>query len=282
MTIAISGASGQLGRIAIESLKTRVDAKQIVALARDTARVADLGVAARTFDYTRPETMAAALDGVEVLALISSSDFENRVGQHENVITAAKAAGVGRVIYTSILKADQSPLMIAQDHKATEEILKASGLSYTMLRNPWYIENWTASLPIAVAQGAMIGATGGAMATPATRQDLGEALAAVAASKGHGNKVYELGADTPFTLHEMAAALSKAVGKTIPYNDLPQEAYADILASVGVPEGFAAMIADAEAGVPQGWLSAESGTLSRLIGRPTTSLEDAVTAALKG
>ena len=162
MTIAISGASGQLGRIAIESLKTRVDAKQIVALARDTARVADLGVAARTFDYTRPETMAAALDGVEVLALISSSDFENRVGQHENVITAAKAAGVGRVIYTSILKADQSPLMIAQDHKATEEILKASGLSYTMLRNPWYIENWTASLPIAVAQGAMIGATGGA------------------------------------------------------------------------------------------------------------------------
>ena len=112
--------------------------------------------------------------------------------------------------------------------------------------------------------------------------ELGEALAAVAASKGHDNKVYELGADTPFTLHQMAAALSKAVGKTIPYNDLPQEAYAGILASVGVPEGFAAMIADAEAGVPQGWLSAESGTLSRLIGRPTTSLEDAVTAALKG
>ena len=282
MTIAISGASGQLGRIAIENLKTRVDAEQIVALARDTAKVADLGVEARAFDYTRAENLAAALDGVDVLARISSSDFENRVGQHENVINAAKSAGVGRVIYTSILKADQSPLIIAQDHKATEEILKASGLGYTMLRNPWYVENWTASLPIAVEQGAMIGATGGAAATPATRQDLGEALAAVAASDGHENKTYELGADTPVTLHDMAAVLSRAAGKTIHYNDLPQETYAGILASLGIPEGFATVIADAEAGVPQGWLSDESGALSRLIGRPTTSLDDAVTTALKG
>ena len=282
MTIAISGASGQLGRIAIESLKTRVDAGTIVALARDPAKVADLQVEGRAFDYTRPETLAPALKGVDVLALISSSDFEDRVGQHKNVIEAAKSAGVGRIIYTSIVKADQSPLLIAQDHRETEGILVAAGIDYTILRNPWYIENWTASFPVAVEQGALIGATGGAPSTPATRQDLGEALAAVAAGDGHANKIYELGADTALSLHDMAAALSEAVGKTIPYNDLPKETCAEILTSVGLPESFAAVIADAESGVPQGWLSSDSGDLSRLIGRRTTSLEEAVVQALKG
>ncbi|MCI5112828.1 MAG: SDR family oxidoreductase [Marivita sp.] len=281
MTIAISGASGQLGRIAVQALKSHVDAGSIIALARDTAKVADLGVETRAFDYTKPETLQVALLGVDVLALVSSSDFADRVGQHENVITAAQAAGVGRIIYTSILKADQSPLLIARDHRKTEEILTNSGITYTILRNPWYFENWTASLPIAVEQGAMIGATGDGKTTPATRQDLGEALAAVAAGNGHDNMIYELGADTAITLNDMAAALSRHVGRAIPYNDLPKDSYAGILASVGLPEGFAAVIADAEAGIPEGWLSTDSGDLSRLIGRPTTTLDAAVAEALQ-
>lgn len=282
MTIAITGASGQLGRVAIETLKSSTDGSQILALTRDTAKVAELGVKARSFDYTKPDSLIPALMGVNVLALISSSEFENRVGQHENVINAAQAAGVDRIIYTSILKADKSPLFIAQDHRATEEILRTSGLSYTILRNAWYIENWTASLPMAVEQGALIGATGGASATPATRQDLGEALAAIALGSGHDNKIYELGADNAFTLHDMAAVVSTTVGKTITYNDLPQETYASILASFGLPESFAAAIADAEAGISKGWLSDESGTLSRLIKRPTTPLETAVANAFSG
>lgn len=281
MTFAVTGASGQLGRIAVQTLKTHINPDQIVALVRDPAKVADLGVEARAFDYTQPDHLAAALHGVEVLALVSSSEFENRVGQHENVINAAVSAGVRRVVYTSILKADRSPLMIAQDHRMTEDILIASGLDYTILRNPWYIENWTASLPIAVEQGAMIGATGEANVTPATRQDLGEALAAALAGEGHENRIYELGADAPFTLHDMAAALSDFVGKPIAYNDLPKDVYAGILTSVGLPEGFAAVIANAEAGAPDGWLSDESGQLSRLIGRPTTPMADAVAQAMQ-
>lgn len=280
MTIAITGATGQLGRIAIQALKSRVQTASIVGLARNPAKLADLAVEARAFDYTKPETLAAALDGIDVLALVSSSEFENRVGQHQNVINAAKAAGVGRIIYTSILKADQSPLLIAQDHKRTEDIIMASGLTYTILRNPWYVENWTVSLPMAVQHGAMIGATGGATTTAASRQDLGEALAAVAAQDGHENRIYELGADTAFGLDDMAAMLSKAVGKTITYTDLAQDAYAQTLTGFGLPAGFAAVIADAEAGSPQGWLSTDSGDLSRLIARPTTTLEQAVATAL--
>ena len=267
MTIAITGASGQLGRIAVEALKTHVDAGTIVALARQPEKVADLGVESRDFDYSKPDTLVPALDGVDVLVLISSSEFENRVGQHQNVIEAAKSTGVGRIVYTSILKADQSPLMIAQDHRATEAVIKAAGVAYTIMRNPWYIENWTASLPLAVEHGAIIGATSGASTTAATRRDLGEALAAVAAQGGHENRIYELGADRGFSLHDMAAVLSRVAGKSIAYNDLPAEAYAQALTDFGIPAGFSAVIADAEAGIPQGWLSTDSGDLSRLIGQ---------------
>jgi len=186
------------------------------------------------------------------------------VGQHSNVINAAKEAGVERLIYTSILKADTSPLLIAPDHKATEAIIKESGLTYTMLRNSWYTENWTGGL---------------ATSTPATRQDLGEAIAAAAIGSGHENKTYEL-AGTPFTLADMAAELSAQVGKDIPYNDLPPAAYAEILDGFGLPKGFSAVIADADSGAQNGWLFDDSNALATLINRPPTTLKDAVAAAL--
>jgi NAD(P)H dehydrogenase (quinone) len=172
MTIAITGASGQLGRAAINLLKARAPSTAIIALARETAKVADLGVEARAFDYTLPAaTLAHALAGVETLVLISSSEFNDRVGQHRNVIEAAAAAGVERIIYTSILKADASPLMIAQDHRATEAIIAASGLRATVLRNGWYSENWTGPLGARLEAGALIGSAGSAQFTPATRRD---------------------------------------------------------------------------------------------------------------
>lgn len=280
MTIAITGASGQLGRIAIENLKTRTEVANIVALARSPEKVADLGVTARAFDYSQPDALAPALDGVETLALISSNDFNDRVGQHKNVIAAAKAAGVQRLIYTSIVKADISPLMISYDHKGTEAALLESGLDYTILRNNWYTENWTAALPASVEAGVVIGCAGDAKVTPATRQDHGEALAAVAVGAGHANKIYEIGSDDPFTMAEMAAELSRQVGKEIPYNDLPADVYAGILDGFGLPEGSSAVITDADSHAKDGWLFDDSKTLSRLIGRPTTSLADAIKAAL--
>lgn len=279
MKIAITGASGQLGRLAIENLKTRVDAGDIVALVRDPSKVADLDVEAREADYHKPETLTAALQGIDRLVLISSSDFDDRAGQHQNVINAAKETGVKHLIYTSILKADASPMIIAQDHKVTETAIKASDIPYTFLRNGWYTENWTGSLPAAVEAGALIGSADNAKVTPATRQDYAEAIAAVAAGEGHEGQIYELGG-AAFTLSDLAAELSKQTGKDIPYNDLPEAAYKDILISFQLPEALATVIADADAQAQNGWLTDESGTLERLIGRPATPLSSAVAAAL--
>lgn len=281
MTIAITGASGQLGRAAIQFLKSRVDPAAIVALARDPAKVADLGVAARAFDYFhQPADLAPALAGVETLVLISSSDFNDRVGQHRNVIEAAKAAGVGRIIYTSILKADISPMLIAQDHRATEAIIAESGLSATVLRNGWYTENWTGTLAGSLAAGAMIGSAGAARFTPATRSDYAEAIAVVASGADHAGATYELGGDEAFTLAELAAEVARQSGKPLPYNDLPPEVFQGILESFGLPAGFAHVLVDVDVKAAEGWLEDTSGTLSRLLGRPTTPMAVAVKAAL--
>ena len=272
MTIAVTGANGQLGRLAIAALKTRVPADQIVALVRDPAKVADLGVAARTFDYNDAAALAPALAGVDVLVLISSNDVGARFPQHANVIKAAKAAGVGRIVYTSLLRADTSPMLLAADHKATEELIRATGLPYTFLRNGWYIENHTGSLAGILAAGAVIGSAGSGRFSAAPRADYAEAIAAAAAGTGHANKVYELGGDDSYSYAELAGEISRQTGKTIAYNDLPPEVYAGILTGFGLPEGFARVLADSDVQTASGALEVRSGDLSRLIGRPTTPM----------
>lgn len=280
MTIAITGSTGHLGRLAIAALKARVPASAIIALARDTAKAADLGVAVREADYGRPETLVPALTGVDVLVLISSSSLEDRAGDHLRVIEAAKTAGVGRIIYTSILKGLDSPLLLAEDHKATERALTASGLPVTLLRNGWYTENYTGSLGASVEHGAMIGSAGEGRVSAAARKDFAEAIAVVASSAGHEGKVYELAGDEAFTLPQMAAVVSGIVGKVIPYTSVPTDVYAGILQGFGLPEGFAHILADSDVKAAQGALFDDSKTLSRLIGRPTTPMADTVAAAL--
>jgi NAD(P)H dehydrogenase (quinone) len=280
MKIGITGATGQLGRLTIEALKASISPANIIALARNPENIADLGIEARRADYRDNASFEAALQGVDVVILISSNDFRDRVGQHQTVIAAAKAARVKHIVYTSMLKAGTSPLLVVGDHKATEELIFASGLAYTILRNPWYTENWTGSLPVAIKAGAVIGSAGDARVSPATRLDLAEALAKVATGEGHANRIYELGGDESFTLAELAAEVSAQTGQTIPYQDLPKDVYLGILASFGLPPGVPEVIADADALAAGGWLLEESRTLSRLIGRPTTTLKTAVAAAL--
>ena len=280
MTIAITGSTGQLGRLAIAALKARVPASDIIALARDTAKAADLGVAVRLADYTKPNTLAAALKGVDVLVLISSNDMTDRAGDHLRVIDAAKAAGVGRIVYTSILKGTESPLILAGDHKTTEIAIAASGIPYTFLRNGWYTENMTGSLGASVAHGAMIGSAGAGRFSSAARADYAEAIAVVASGAGHEGQTYELAGDSAYTMAEMAAEVSRVTGKDIPYNSLPVDVYTGILVSFGLPEGFAGVLADADARTAEGALFDDSKTLSRLIGHPTTPMAVTVAAAL--
>lgn len=281
MTIGVTGATGHLGRLAVAALKARVPAAEIVALVRDPAKAADLGVEARAFDYDRPETLAPALAGIDRLLLISGSEVGKRAAQHQAVIDAAKAAGVGLVAYTSLLHADTSAISLAEEHRATEAALAASGVPYVLLRNGWYQENY--DLAAAAAGGALIGAAGDGRISAAARADYAEAAAVVvSAPDAPVGKVYELASDAPFTLSEVAAELSRQAGKAIPYRNLTVDAYAAALAGFGLPAPLAATIAGWDGPIAAGALHDDSRTLSSLIGRPTRPVADWVAAALKG
>ena len=280
MTVAVTGANGQLGRLVVEKLKARIPAGDIVALARTPAKAGDLGVATRPGDYEAPDELRETLKGVDTLLLISSSELGKRAAQHHNVIAAAKASGVKAIVYTSLLRADTSTLNLAPEHIATEAELKASGLAFTILRNGWYSENYAASIPGAIAGGAFIGSAGEGKISGAARADYAEAAATALLDAAHRGKTYELAGDTAFTLTELAAEISRQTGKTIPYKNLSEADYAATLAGFGLPAAFASAIASWDVEASKGALFDEGRRLSALIGRPTTPLTQVVKAAL--
>jgi NAD(P)H dehydrogenase (quinone) len=282
MTIAITGATGQLGRLVVKSLVGKVPAKQIVALVRSPQKAIDLGVVAREADYTKPQTLTSALAGVDTLLLISSSEIGQRAAQHQNVIDAAKKAGVKRIVYTSLLRADTSPLSLAQEHWDTERALKSSGIPSTILRNGWYTENYTGSVKGAVAGGAFIGSAGDGKISSAARADYAQAAVAVLTTQGHEGRTYELAGDEHYTLTDLAAEISRQTRKAIPYKNLSQTEYAAALAGFGLPEGLAQAFAGWDVAASRGALFDDSRQLSRLIGRASTPLADVVAEALKG
>lgn len=280
--IAVTGATGQLGRLVIEKLKARVsDGQSVVALVRDPAKAADLGVEARAADYDKPETLTEALAGVDVLLLISSDAIGQRVSQHRNAIEAAKAAEVKRIAYTSILRADSTPIGLGVEHRATEAMIEESGLAYTLLRNSWYLENYAGAIAGALGSGAFIGSAGEGRISAATRADYAEAAAVVLTGEGHAGKTYELAGDESFSMADLAAETSRQTGRTLPYNDLPEDAYAKVLESIGLPAPVAAMLAQSDVGASKGGLFENGRQLSLLIGRPTTPWTDFVAGVLK-
>lgn len=276
MKTGITGATGQLGRLVVENLKKKVAAENLVALVRTPEKASDLGIETRAFDYEKPESLAEALHGIDHLLLISSNEIGKRRQQHENVIKAAQQAGVKWIVYTSLLHADRSTLSLAGEHKATEDALKASGIAYTILRNGWYTENYTGSVPGAVKAGVLVGSAGEGKISSATREDFGEAAAVVVTSENQQGKVYELAGDDYFTLTDLAAEISRQTGKEIPYKNLPETEYAEMLKSFGLPEGMAKAIASFDTGASKNDLFDDNKQLSRLIGRPTTPLVQSV------
>ena len=281
--IAITGATGQLGRLVIEQLLKTVPANQIVAIVRNPAKAEALsqqGIVVRQGDYTDQAALTTALKGVKKLLLISSSEVGQRATQHQNVINAAKAAGVTLIAYTSLLHADNSPLGLHVEHVATEKALATSGIPYALLRNGWYTENYLASAPPALEHGVFIGAAGEGKIASATRADYAAAAAKVVSEEGHAGKVYELAGDSAWTLSELAAELSKQSGKPVVYQNMSEADFAAALKSVGLPAGLADMLADSDVGASKGGLFDDSHTLSKLIGRPTTSLAESVKTIL--
>jgi NAD(P)H dehydrogenase (quinone) len=275
--IAVTGATGKLGRLVMERLLARVPANELVAVVRSPESAADLatrGVQVRRGDYEDPASLNAALAGTDRLLFISGSEVGRRVAQHQAVVNAARAAGVKLLAYTSILNADTTGIGLAAEHKATEAMIRASGVPFVFLRHGWYLENYTETLGPALGMGMVFGAAGEGRVAPATRADLAEAAAVVITGDGHAGKVYELAGDESFTLSEFAAAVSRWAGKPIGYTNLPEAAFAEALVGAGLPEPFARTLADADVGIARGDLTTASGDLRRLIGRPTQTLEE--------
>lgn len=283
--IAITGASGQLGRLVIQSLLTRIPAKEVIAVVRNPKSVEDLaerGVVVRVGDYNAPETLASAFKGVDKVLLISSSELGQRAPQHKAVIDAARASGVQLLAYTSLLHADRSPLGLAAEHQETEAYLRASGLSHVLLRNGWYTENYAASIPTALQHGVFLGSAGQGRIASAARADYAAAAAEVLLLEGQGGKVYELAGDEAYTLAEFAGEISRQTGKSLVYQNLPEAEFKAVLLAAGLPEGLAALLSDSDAGAAKGALFDQGRQLSQLIGRPTTPLASVIAQALKG
>lgn len=281
--IVVTGATGQLGRLVIASLLKTTPAGHIVAAVRDVAKAADLaaqGVQVRRADYNDAASLDAAFAGATKVLLISSSELGQRVPQHRAVIDAAVRAGAGLFVYTSVLRADSSQLSLAAEHRETEALIRASGLAYSLLRNGWYVENYTAGLGGALAHGALAGAAREGRIAAAARADYADAAAAVLSSKGPVEQLYELAGDTAFTLAELAAEVSRQSGKQVPFHNLPQKDYQEMLLGLGLPAPLAELIADSDAAAAKGALDDDGRVLSKLIGRPTITLADAVKAAL--
>jgi NAD(P)H dehydrogenase (quinone) len=281
--IVITGATGQLGRLTIQNLLRKVPAGEIVAAVRTPAKAQDLaalGVTVRQADYARPDTLGAAFAGADKLLLISSNELGQRAAQHRAVIDAARRAGVKLIAYTSVLKADTSPLGLAAEHRETETLLKASGAPFVLLRNGWYTENYAASVPSAVAHGALIGSAGNGRIASAARADYAEAAAAVLTGDDQAGRTYELAGDASYTLADLAAEIARQSGKAVAYTDLPEAQYKAALVSFGLPEAVATLLADSDVGASKGALFDDGRQLSALIGRPTTPFASTIAAAL--
>ena len=281
----VTAATGQLGRLVVDALLEKVPAEQVAVAVRNEAKAADLaarGVTVRVADYGAPESLANAFEAGDRVLFVSGSDVGRRIPQHAAVVAAAKAAGVGLLAYTSVLGGPAADFTLADDHKATEELVIASGLPYTLLRNGWYHENYTEQLAPVLAHGAVVASAGDGRVASASRADYAAAAAAVLTGEGHEGQVYELSGDTAWSLAEYAAELSRQTGREIRYTPVTPEEHLAILTGAGLPEPLAAILVDVDtSGIARGLLAGTSGDLARLIGRPTTPLADAIAVALK-
>jgi NAD(P)H dehydrogenase (quinone) len=284
--IAVTGATGKLGSIVIERMLKRIPAAKIVVAVRNPEKAKEYaakGISVRRADYSQPETLQPAFADVNKLLLISSSEIGKRYAQHKAVIDAAKAAGVKLIAYTSVLHADSSLLGLAEEHRQTEDAIRQAGIPFVLLRNSWYTENYTGAIPQALQRGALIGCAGSGRISSASRVDYADAAIVVLTSnEDQSGRIYELAGDLSYTLAELASEVTRQSGKEVKYEDMPLQVFKNILLKTGLPEPIAELLADSDAAAAKNALFDDTRELSKLIGRPTTTMSSSVAATLQG
>ena len=278
MSVVVTATSGHLGRLVVEDLLDRgLQASDIVAGARSPDAVADLaerGVRTAALDYDDPATVEAAVGPGDTLVLVSGNDLARRDRQHGDVVAAAARAGAGHLVYTSGLRAAESPSPIAASHAPTEDVVRAGGIPFTILRNGWYTENYARDLPALRASGTLLASVGDGKVASASRRDLAQAVGAVVTGAGHHGRTYELSGDVAWSYADLATALGEVLGRDVVYRPVTPEEHLQALLDAGVPEQFAGMAVAVDAGIREGAFAFTNGDLARLLGRPTTSLVD--------
>lgn len=283
MKIAVTGATGHLGRLVVDNLLEQTPSINVIAVVRDDEKarpLAERGAEVRVAAYGNRPALEAAFTGVDKVLLVSSSEVGQRIEQHKNVIDAARTAGVKHIVYTSAPRAATTSLILAPEHKATEENILQSGLEYTILRNNWYTENYVSQIDAARHSGAIVAAVGEGRVASATRADFAAAAAAVLLGKGHEGKIYELGGDEAWDYHELAKTIGEIIGKPVEYKAVDGALLIDHLKAAGLDEGMVGFLVALDANIAEGDLSEVTGDLSKLIGRPTTTLKQGLMDAI--
>ena len=282
MSIVVTGATGHLGRLVVESLLERgVDPADVVATGRSVERLADLadrGVRVEALDFDAVPESAPWLAAGDVVLLVSGSEFGRRVEQHAAVVDLAKRSGAARIVYTSAPAADDTTLALAPEHAATERVIRDSGLPFTLLRNGWYTENYLSAFEQARATGVVAGSAGDGRIASAPRSDYAAAAAAVLTTDGHENAVYELSGDVAWSFDELAAAFGAALGREVTYQRLTPEVHRQVLLDAGLDEGTAGFVVALDRDAADGLLGVTTGELAKLIGRPTVPMPETVSS----
>lgn len=282
MSYVVTGATGPLGRGVVESLLERgVDPAEIVATGRSVEKLADLaerGVQVERLDFEDVPASVPWLSAADVLLLVSGSEVGRRVPQHTAVVELAQRAGVRRLVYTSAPAADDTALVVAPEHAATEKAIRASGLPFTFLRNGWYTENYQQTFDQARATGVVAGSAGDGRIASAPRADFAEAAAVVLTTDGHDGAVYELSGDTAWDFDELAAVFGTALGSEVTYQRLTPEQHRAALLEAGLDEGTAGFVVALDQNAKDGLLAVTTGELGTLLGRPTVPLAETVSS----
>ncbi len=278
--ILVTAATGQLGGLIIQELLKLTDAGNVVGLARTPEKAKGLGIEIRQGDYNSPDLLEAACSGIDTVMLISGTDIGPRVQQHKNVVDAAKAAGVKRIAYTSVVIAQKRPEPIYHDHGETEDYIKASGMNYTFLRNNFYMNAYVEEIKIAIEKGVYRGAIGETGAALVARADLARAAAAALADEQHANKTYHLSGPAVVDGSEYARIASAISGKEISYQPISiDELKADYLAR-GYDANMMPFLLLLEETIASGDLVEVSPDIENLTGQKPQSFEEHARAVL--